>query len=423
MIPNNQPPKNTTISQKKLRVCMLAACPFPANHGTPGSIREMAEALVELNHDVDVVTYQMGEDIPVNGPQLHRIRALTREKTVVVGPTIRRPLYDLQMVFKAISVIRQHQADLIHAHGYEAALIAWICRMVTGKPVVYSAHNTMSDELHTYGVIRPRWVARALAKGLDTFVPHIGDHCIPHSKNIERFLHGKGLAHRCSKVIYKGIDVEAASRGDGNTVRQTYGLNDGPVILYAGVLDEFQRIDLLLDAMSVVLRSEPKARLMIVRTVPNPGQEKRLRDDADNRGIAGQVIFTESQTLKSVHDFIHACDIAVVPRPQAPGFAIKILNYMAAKKPCVLFDSSASGLVDGVTARLVSPDTGAAMGAAMTELINDPSLRERLAQSGYEYARLHRDRKLTAKEILAAYLKAIERRNQTHAIHKKLASG
>ena len=43
---------------------MLAACPFPANHGTPGSIRELAEATADRGHEVHVVTYHFGENLP-----------------------------------------------------------------------------------------------------------------------------------------------------------------------------------------------------------------------------------------------------------------------------------------------------------------------------------------------------------------------
>src|SRR5262249_47280730 len=86
-------PTSEQTAEVRLKVCMLAACPFPANHGTPGSIREMAEALAQRGHEVHIVTYHFGEDIPVRGLQLHRIPALTGESAVVVGPTMRRPLY------------------------------------------------------------------------------------------------------------------------------------------------------------------------------------------------------------------------------------------------------------------------------------------------------------------------------------------
>src|SRR5262249_28406337 len=146
-----------------------------------------------------------GEDIAVKGPRLHRITPWTSESTVVVGPTSRRPLYDLQMVFKTLQVVRRHRPHVLHAHGYEAALAAWLCRAVTGVPVVYSGHNTMADELPTYGFIRPRWLATALARLLDVLVPRLGDRCLPHSTNIERFFHGLGLRARTEPVVNFGI--------------------------------------------------------------------------------------------------------------------------------------------------------------------------------------------------------------------------
>ena len=61
--------------QAKLRIVQVAACPFPANHGTPGAIRELALALERLGHEVHVVTYPMSEDLPTDGLQIHRVDA------------------------------------------------------------------------------------------------------------------------------------------------------------------------------------------------------------------------------------------------------------------------------------------------------------------------------------------------------------
>src|SRR5579871_3126429 len=240
-----------------LSICMLAACPFPAGHGTPGSIREMAEAVAVLGHEVHIVTYHFGEDIPVKGPRLHRIRPLTREAAVIVGPTVRKPLYNVQMIFKTLEVVRTHRPDLLHAHGYEAALIATVCRALTGLPVLYSGHNTMIDELAGYGFIRPRRLADTLARLLDAWVPRFADRCLPHSSNLAHFFHDRGLARRTEPVVNFGIDLDGLDGGDGDAMRRRHGLGRGPVIVYAGVLDPFQRLDLLLQAMAAVVRAEP----------------------------------------------------------------------------------------------------------------------------------------------------------------------
>src|SRR4029077_18288391 len=120
---------------------------------------------------------------------------------------------------------------VIHAHGYEAALVAWIARMATGVPGVCSAHYTMSDELPTYQFIRPQWLARAMGAALDAFVPRSGDRTIPHSANIEQFYAAKGLRARTESVIYKGIKLAQPRLADGAHIRLEYGLGRGPTLL------------------------------------------------------------------------------------------------------------------------------------------------------------------------------------------------
>lgn len=395
---------------KPMRVCMIASCPFPANHGTPGSIREMAEALVAVGHDVHIVTYHYGEEIPVKGPRLHRIKPLLSESKITVGPTVRRPLYDLQLVFKTLSVVREFRPDVIHAHNYEAALAAGMCRYLfrVRTPIVYSGHNTMIDELPSYNFIRPRFLAVWLAKVLDFVVPRLGHRCLPHSKNIEDFFVKQGLTARTEPVVNFGIDVSWPRFGDGKKIREQYEIGAAPLVLYTGVLDHFQRIDLLLEAMQHVVAREPRARLMIVQTVGGSPFVAALRAQAERLGIAGQTIITEPQSFDQIPDFLAAADVAVVPRPQAPGFPIKLLNYMAAGKACVLFASSANRGLDHQDNVLLAPqDTGESLATQINTLLADDGLREKLAARALEFVSIHHDRKRIAENIARCYYRAI----------------
>jgi glycosyltransferase involved in cell wall biosynthesis len=386
---------------------MIAACPFPANHGTPGSIREMAESLAKLDHEVHIVTYHYGEAIDVDGPSLHRISPLTRESKVVVGPTIRRPLYDLQLVFKAIEITRRYDVDVIHAHGYEAALAAGLCRLVTGVPFVYSAHNTMSDELPTYDFIRPAFVARGLARLLDWFVPRLAARCLPHSENIKTFLIENGLAECTDDVVNFGIEIPEEDESQSRSIRDEYQLGDDPVVIYTGVMDRFQRIDLLLDAMVTITRQIPKARLCMVQTVPNDHQLQSLQKRAEQLGLSHSVLFTPPQTLEGVRRFLAESDVAVVPRPEAPGFPIKLLNYMAAGKPSVLFRSSASGLQHAENAYLVDQDTSSALADAIVDLLSNQSLRKHIGRQGRKFVEAHHDRRQVARKIVETWQRTV----------------
>src|SRR4051794_37710808 len=229
------------------------------------------------------------------------------------------------MVFKAIRVIRRHKLDLIHAHGYESALVAACCRPIVRRPVIYSAHNRMGDELASYDFFRSERVANAIAWVLDRTVPRIGDRCIPHSVNLQQFLMARGLAGRSEPVLNFGIDIDR-EHSDRESLRRQCGFGDEPVVLYSGVIDQFQRVDLLLGAMVFVLRRFPRAKLLLLSTVPNAKHEKELWAEARRLGISNHIILKVPTDMERGLRLLAIGDVAVVPRPCTPGFPIKLLN-------------------------------------------------------------------------------------------------
>lgn len=393
--------------EPRLKICVLAACPFPANHGTPGSIRELVEATAERGHEVHVVTYHLGESLPLRNVHLHRIADWTGEKSITVGPTRYRPLYDFQMIFTALKVMRRHRVDLIHAHGYEAALVAACCRPFVRLPVLYSAHNAMGDELASYDFFRSKRMASALAWALDRTVPRIGDRCVPHSVNLQEFLHARGLSERMEPVLNFGIDFDKRPVGDRQRLRRECNLTDEPVILYSGVIDQFQRLDLLLESMVHVLSRFPRAKLLLLTNVANGRGEAALREQAKALGIEGSLVMMAPQSLDHGLKLISICDVAVVPRPKAPGFPIKLLNYMAAQRACVMYASSCSRLSHGEHVWLAADDTSESLGGAIVRVLKDETLRNRIAEGGYQFVRARHDRRCAASQLCDSYVRVL----------------
>ena len=126
-------------------------------------------------------------------------------------------------------------------------------------------------------------------------------------------------------------------------------------------------------------------------------------------GIKDRVIVTEPHELAAVRELLTVADVAVVPRPQAHGFPIKLINYMAARRPCVLFASSAGkGLIHLESAYLAAEDTSESMAQAILALLRDEALRSRLAENGFRVVREHHDRKVTAQQVCESYLRTIQ---------------
>jgi glycosyltransferase involved in cell wall biosynthesis len=368
---------------------MVVASPFPANHGTPGSIREMCEALAALGHDVHVVTYHFGEAQAPRGVTVHRAPGLGLRGKVVVGPTWQKPLWDFLMVFTLARVVWRERIDVIHAHNYEGALVGFAGRLLTGRPLVYGAVNTMIDELGSYGFIRPRWLADGLARTLDWLVPRLPGAIIALSTDLERFLLSRGIRPERIHVIPLGIDTRAFDGADGAAVRRRLGLGDRPIVLYTGILDRLQRVDYLLRAMSEVVKSVPEAALLLVVNIPDEENAEACRRLAAELGIGERMSIVVAASFSDVPGYLAAADVTVVPRPNCPGFPVKLLNALAAGRPVVLFEGSAKGLRNGEAAVVVADHDWRALGEGIVTVLRDRVLAEKLSRNARRWAEEH----------------------------------
>src|SRR2546422_10979328 len=109
-----QPAPHRTDGRKRYSVAMVAACPFPANHGSAASIREMSDTLSDMGHKVHIVTYPTGqEEIRVRRAKVHRTAAFRPERNAKVGPSSEKFSLDFQLLRLLCRVIRRERIDII----------------------------------------------------------------------------------------------------------------------------------------------------------------------------------------------------------------------------------------------------------------------------------------------------------------------
>jgi glycosyltransferase involved in cell wall biosynthesis len=226
--------------------------------------------------------------------------------------------------------------------------------------------------------------------------------------NLQQFLLARGLAGRSEPVLNFGVDIDRERTCSREELRRRCGLGDEPIVLYSGVIDQFQRVDLLLGAMAHVLRRVPRAKLLLLSTIPNGKYERDLQAEAERLGIAGQVILKVPTDMERGLRLLPLCDVAVVPRPGTPGFPIKLLNYMIAQRPCVIYASSASGLSHGEHVWMAGEDTAESLGSAITRVLRDPQLRTRIAAGGHRFVSARHDRRAIAAQLCGAYVRLMQ---------------
>jgi glycosyltransferase involved in cell wall biosynthesis len=377
-----------------LKIAMLAACPFPTSQGSQVLIRELSEALVRRGHCLHIVTYHFGEPIECPGLIIHRIPEIVRYNKYRSGPEIRKPLLDFLLMRKLEQIIRLEGIQIVHAHNYEAPLAAWpVCRK-HAIPLVYHSHNTMSDEFYTYFRLKiPQALARAAAHLMDRFIPRRADFIIAINPRVARFLIEMGAPPSKIKYIPPGVNYGEPSQAD-QAVRVQYGLRDEQLILYVGNLDGYQRLDLLLDALPLALRTQNNAKFVLMSGSPCAA----FKAEVQRRGLTQQCLIIENPTFEQVKAMLAHGSLAVNSRISWSGFPIKLLNYMAAGLPIAAFAGAAQPVVNGITGILAAPGDAPALARAIRELLVDSAKAQsmgrearRLAQREYSWIRIAAD--------------------------------
>ena len=374
-----KPAPYTRNGAERYSVAMVAACPFPANHGSAASIREMSDTLSQMGHAVHIVTYPTGqEDIVVHHAKVHRTGPFRPETNAKIGPSPEKFLRDLALLRLLRRVIQRERIDIIHAHNYEGALIGVMAKWITGRPLLYNAVNLMSDELAGYRFIRPAWLAHAIAHGLDWFVPIFPDHITAVSPELKQWFVKRGTAERKVDMVPAGIVPEMFDNADPEKFRRRHRFNGRAIVMYTGVLNAFQRIDYLLRAFAAVSRQQPDALLMMVSPLVSESHRTEHKKLADQLGISDAIMWIAPHSLDDLPNYLALASVTVISRPECPGHPVKLLNYMLAGKPIVCFEGAAKGLRHLHDAFIVPNHDCEAFGKGIITLLKDRALAAKL---------------------------------------------
>lgn len=363
----------------KLNILHVVATPFPANQGTAAAVKELINALVKMGHEIHIVTYYQGEDTPIPGVYIHRIPSLGgRRNESFVGFTKKRPLLDLALALKTLQVVRRVRPHVIHAHHHEGVMAAFLSRIISKIPLIYHCVASMEQELPLF--VRPSFLLQRIGKLLDTFVPRLADYCVALSPDLVDNIGMTGFPPEKTFYLPMVVDTSLFREGSGEKFRDRYRLANNNIILYTGVVDEFQGLGNLLKSMTIVTKEVPSAKLIIAATIFNVNQIKKYRALVQELGLENFVMFLEDFPFSELPNLLAVADVTVIPREKCPGFPMKLLNYMAAGKPIVSMRGSAKILREGKNGLIA--DTWEELGEKILVLLKDKDLSQRLGRAG-----------------------------------------
>jgi glycosyltransferase involved in cell wall biosynthesis len=316
-----------------MRILMIAPEPFFQPRGTPFSEYYRARALTELGHEVDMVTYPIGEDVTIPGLRIFRAPGVPGIHKVSIGPSLAKIPLDGMVLASAMRRLMAERYDLLDCHE-EAGLMGIVLSRMFGIPTIYDMHSSLPEQLVNF-----RYTRSAILRGLfalsERWTIKGSAAVIVVCPYLQEVVAGIDAQRPCFLIENSPL-AEAnrtASDEDVAALRQSLGLQEAAVIGYTGTFEAYQGLELLFDAVRYVTEREPRARLLMVGG--HPDQIEEARGAIDQRGLEGKVVFVGQRPPSEMSVYLAAADVLVSPRSHGNNTPLKIYSYLRAGKPIV----------------------------------------------------------------------------------------
>lgn len=320
---------------------MIAPTSFFADYGCHVRILEEARVLQKLGHTVTIVTYHNGN--PVAGLEIERTLPIPWRRHYEVGSSRHKIAFDALLGLKSWQLLLRRRFDLIHAHLHEGALIGLVLSRLFHLPLVFDFQGSMTEEMIDHGFLARNSRVHQPLRRLETWIDHSSPVVLTSTAHAERLLI-EDFGCDPSQILALPDCVDTDTFKPANTfdpaelaaLRQRYGLPpDARVIVYLGLLAEYQGTGLLLEAMQRILSHEPNVYLLLMG-FPNVEVYRRK---AQELGIAEHVILTGRVPYGDAPKHLALGQVATAPKLSLTEGSGKLLNYMAAALPTVAFDT------------------------------------------------------------------------------------
>jgi glycosyltransferase involved in cell wall biosynthesis len=253
---------------------------------------------------------------------------LTKWGAIVVAFTIRSRISPIRSIFTILRLarlLRKYKADILHCHGFWAGFIGRIAALLARRPCIYTIHNFLPGNLGRWARRGAIWIEEMLS-GITKSIIAVSGALKNHATL------GLGIDPHKIRIIYNGIHLPEKIREDQD-IKRMWGIDKGEKLVgTVARLIPAKGLDVLIDAVPMVLREFPDTKFMIVGDGP---VKSALVAKASNLKCDKNIIFVGHSEY--IWYYYRAFDIFVLPS-LSEGLGIALLEAMAMGKPVIASD-------------------------------------------------------------------------------------
>jgi len=307
-----------------------------------------------------------------------------------------RGLRSLSLLLSVPGLIRRCRPDVVHVH-FAYSPLAWMAAVADRYPLVVSVMggDVLFDEQG-----RPTPSGRRLTLRLLESADLITSKSDFLIRVLDRL---GGFGAKAVKVVW-GVDLKHFRRVDAGGLRTALGLGrEDRVILSPRILQRFYNVHLIVEAMPRVIAAIPEARLLITEYQADPAYRDEICRRVEALGLREHVRFVGSVPHDEMPQHYSLADVTVAV-PPSDGLPQTLLEGMACGAPSILsrLPRYEEQVTHGESALFVdvSPES---IAGGVIRMLEDATLRERIASAGRGIVVAHADFDRDADRVEAKY--------------------
>ncbi|GIH94357.1 glycosyltransferase family 4 protein [Planobispora siamensis] len=355
-----------------MRVGIVCPYTWDVPGGVQAHIRDLAEALIEDGHQVEVIA-PAADDAPLPS----YVTPAGRAVPVPYNGSVARLAFGFLSANRVRRWIREGRFDVLHVHEPFVPSLGVLACWAAKGPIVATFHASY-----------PR------SRALSVSAPVL-------QSAVEKITGRIAVSDAARKTLVEHMGGDAVLIPNGVTVSRYAeaeplpGWDDGEVIGFLGRMDEPRKgLPVLLEAFALLAPERPQLRLLIA----GPGDADEVMEKVparfrDRVGLLGMV--SEEDKVRAYH----SVDVFCAPNLGGESFGIVLTEAMSAGAAILASDIPAFRRVldDGQAGALFETGDAASLAREAAALLDDPARRAKLSDEArtavwkYDWSTVARD--------------------------------
>ncbi|MCM8764175.1 MAG: glycosyltransferase [Candidatus Omnitrophica bacterium] len=297
-----------------------------------------------------------------------RMKEEFQKENILVRVIGKRFRFDVIALFKLIMILLRERPDILHTLMFTSNTWGRVAGILTGTDVIIASERSIDlwKKKHHFFI--------------DRLLGFFTDKIVCNSVSVQnRYKKNLGSVSRKIIVIRNGIELHKFNLCNGKKKERKE-----KIVFTASRLSPEKGVQFLIEAARIILKQDKGIKFLIA----GEGHfESNLVEMVKEYGIKDNVIFLGYRN--DIPQLISESDVVVLPSLWE-GMPNILLEAMAMKKPVIATDVGGSSEIvkNGQTGLIVRPGSAADLAEKIMLLFSDKMLAEKIAENGYELARM-----------------------------------